>query len=524
MPSSVTTLLRHRHTPAVAVAALGSLVYAIWRPPSNDFAQQDFRFELFRTSPFAIWNNQWFAGHHTPAYSLLVPLLGSVFGALLLGIVCVMVGSWLGSVYVHRLVELQPDLRRPRLAGVVLALGLMASMYGGRVAFLLGAVLGIASLLAASTAHWRVTAVCALFTAFASPVAGMFLVIVGAAVVCARCLSIGHGMALVVPPLAAIGAVVVLFPEGGDFPFPWGGVVNVLVATAVIAAFGWRYLFLRWMCLGYAAVVLLCALLTTPVGGNAARLLALAGPVVLVMVATVATRWVALMLVPLLAMAWSPVSAMVTLDREEASEEYYQPLVDFLSGLPEPLRVEVVPLATHAEAEWVGLSVPIARGWNRQLDRKYNPLFYGRPLTPDQYLDWLQSLGVRYVAIAADAHLDQGGTLERDLLADPPSYLTEIYDDGVWKVFEVVDAHTELIASGEGELTELLTDSFRLHLDGDGPVVVRVRWSPWFRVTEGDACVRPNPLGWTVVDGPEGDVRVRASLSAMAVLDHNGDC
>jgi hypothetical protein len=522
MPSSLRSIIRHRHAPALAVAVVGAVVYAAWQPPSNDFAVQHFRFELFRESPFAIWNNQWFAGHHTPAYSLLVPMLGSMLGAVLLGTMCAVVGAWLGSVLVHDLVDQQPDLRMPRLGGALLAVGLLVSLYGGRITFLLGAVLGIGALLASITAHWRTTAVCALFTTFASPVAGLFLVIIGASIVCARSLTVRHGLALVVPPLAAIGAVAVFFPEGGDFPFPWAGVINVLLVTAALAGFGWRYGVMRWLCFGYALVIVGTAVLTTPVGGNAARLAALAAPTALVMVARVALQWVAIMLVPLLALGWSPVSAMVTLDHAESEEEFYLPLIDVLTDLPAPLRVEVVPLATHGEADWVALQVPIARGWHRQLDRKYNSLFYGRSLSADQYLDWLQSLGVRYVAIA-DATLDSAGKLEEELLADPPSYLQLIHDDGLWRVFEVV-AHTELIASGHAQLTELLTDSFRLHLDGDGPVVVRVRFSPWFRITEGAGCVRPNPLGWTVVQGPAGDVRVRASLSALAVLDHDGDC
>jgi hypothetical protein len=193
-----------------------------------------------------------------------------------------------------------------------------------------------------------------------------------------------------------------------------------------------------------------------------------------------------------------------------------------LTALPSPLRVEVVPLATHGEADWVALAVPIARGWNRQLDHKYNALFYGASLGPEQYLDWLQSLGVRYVAIA-DAELDSAGRLEEALLAEPPSYLREIHRDDVWRVFEVV-ARTDLIASGDGTLTELLPDSFRLRVDTVDPVAVRVRWSPWFRVTEGEGCVREGPQGWTVVEAPPGEVRVRASLSAFAVFDRDGDC
>ena len=54
---------------------------------------------------------------------------------------------------------------------------------------------------------------------------------------------------------------------------------------------------------------------------------------------------------------------------------------------------------------------PLARGWERQLDIKYNGLFYGAPLTPATYEAWLHELAVRFVAVS-DADIDysaQGG-------------------------------------------------------------------------------------------------------------------
>ena len=45
-------------------------------------------------------------------------------------------------------------------------------------------------------------------------------------------------------------------------------------------------------------------------------------------------------------------------------------------------RVEVAFTHNHWEAAHLATSVPLARGWERQLDEKANPLFYdGRPLT-----------------------------------------------------------------------------------------------------------------------------------------------
>ena len=41
-----------------------------------------------------------------------------------------------------------------------------------------------------------------------------------------------------------------------------------------------------------------------------------------------------------------------------------------------PFRVEIPFTANHWEARWVAPAVPLARGWERQLDGKRNPLFY----------------------------------------------------------------------------------------------------------------------------------------------------
>ena len=50
--------------------------------------------------------------------------------------------------------------------------------------------------------------------------------------------------------------------------------------------------------------------------------------------------------------------------------------------------------------------VPLARGWQRQLDREANALFYGdRPLNAARYLAWLRANAVRWVALP-DAPLD----------------------------------------------------------------------------------------------------------------------
>jgi hypothetical protein len=522
MPSPLRSFFLRRHVPALVVAAVGAVVYLIWQPASNDLSVQHFRFELFRRAPFAIWNNQWFAGHHTPGYSLIVPMIGSVLGPVVLGVLCTIGGAWVGSVLIHRLVERHPDLRRPQVAACLFAVGCLSSLYGGRTTFMVGVVVAVVALLAAISRPWWSTALLAMVCAVSSPVAGLFLVLIGCAVVASRSLPRQQGLALVLPPLVAIGGLAVLFPEGGDFPFPIGGVVNLLLVTALVAVAGRRYSFLRWACAGYAAFVVLCAVVPTPVGGNAARLLALVAPAVLVLVAVVPVALLtALLAVPMLVLQWSPVSAAVTLDEGQSEKAFFQPLLTTLQDQSAPMRVEVVPLATHGEADWVALEVPIARGWNRQLDRKYNALFYADSLSANQYRDWLVDTGVGFVAIA-DATLDSAGRLEEQLLADPPPYLREIHRDDVWRVF-AVEPRPEM-ADGDASVTELGVDSFRVLMGPTRPVTVRVRFSPWFRVVDGEGCVSESSDGWTVVDAAPGEVRVRAELSLGAVVDRDGDC
>lgn len=504
------------------VAAVGSLVHLVWQPPSNDFAVQDFRFRLFRAAPFAIWNNQWFAGHHTPPYSLVSPLLGSLLGTRLFGVLGALLVAGLGATLVHRLVARVDGLRHPQVASVLFAIGGLSSLYGGRLTFLFGVAMGLCALLAALGRRWWLTALWSVVAAVTSPVAGVFVGVIGCAVWCSRALSRRQGTALAVGGTAPVLAIAVLFPEGGTFPFPFGGIVNVLAVTAALAVLGWRYRFMRWMCLGYGAFCLVSALPQMPIGGNAARLAALGAPVALVMVSRLRLQWSALLLVPLLVLQWAPVSLTFRGGLEQADASFYTPLLEVLRGIDGPKRIEVVPVVSHAEADHVAIEVPIARGWDRQLDRKFNGLFYGDTLEPAQYLDWLDEHGVTLVAIA-DTDLDEGGVLEQQLLDDPPDALHLVWQDDVWRLYEVRPAPT--LVDGDARLLELGIDDFVLDVGQAADVHVKVRFSPWFRVASGDACVLDDGDGWiTVRARSAGTVRVSADLTLGGLLHRDGDC
>ena len=518
-----------RHGPPVLAALLGGLLYAVWRPPSTDLATQRFRSTLFGRSGFSVWDNQWFGGHHLPGYSLLAPVGGWLIGPELLGIVAT-VGVALGaSVLCHRLAGRDSSLASPTGAAVLLTLGALASLYGGRIAFLLGTAFGVAALVASLQSHPTrtpvVTAALALCCAMSSPVAGMFVAIIGCATALSGAVPRRTALALTVPPLVLVGSLWVLFPDGGDFPFPLGGAINAVLVAGVVAVAGWRFISLRWACLGYVGLCLIVLAIDTPIGGNAARLGALAGPPLLALLIQ-RRALVAVLLVPLIALQWSPISLALTGDRAQTESAFYTPLLDTLALLPQPLRVEVVPVASHDESNFVALQYPIARGWHRQLDRKYNPLFFADQLDAETYRQWLVDNGVSVVAIAT-TKLDSAGTLERTLLAHPPSYLVPLATGGVWRVFQVVPA--PVLADHGATLTSIGVGSFTLEVPSPKatpePITVKIRFSPYFRVTHGDACVFEAADGWTnVVASTPGRVTVRASLSLRALFDRDGDC
>ena len=510
-----------QHAAPVTTALVGCGVFLLWMPPTTDLANTRFRVQIFGEVGISPWNNQWFAGHHTPGYSLIAPPLGWVFGVVLAGVLGVLVASLLFSVLAYRLVVEQPSLRSPGMASVLFALGCLASLFGGRIGFAIATAFGVGALLAAVSDRWLLTGLLALFTAATNPVAGVFLALLGCALALSRAIPRPAAIGLAAPPLALLVAEAWLFPDGGDFPFPLGGVVNVLLITAAVAYIGWRYSTVRWACLGYAALTILSALGTTPMGGNTARFAALAALPVVALTLRRPQWWLVVVAIPLLVFQWSPVSLALSGDRAQTETSFYAPLMEVLATQPQPIRVEVVPLATHDEAYVVASQYPIARGWNRQLDRRYNALFSGDQLTAESYRAWLVENGISYVAIA-DAELDQGGELEAALLADPPPYLRLVHADDRWRVFEVLPRP----AMAEGAtVTEIGVDTFTLDFAEPGEAVVKVHFSPWFQVVEGAACVADNGDGWSRVVATEaGTVTVEAVLSWRSIIDRDGDC
>lgn len=193
-----------------------------------------------------------------------------------------------------------------------------------------------------------------------------------------------------------------------------------------------------------------------------------------------------------------------------ASSEYHRPLLDYLASTGREGRIEVVPMRRHWEAYHLAAELPLARGWERQTDRRLNPLFYEDDLTAGTYRDWLTDNAVRWVALP-DVDLDAAGLDEAALLASPPSYLRPVWSDAHWQVWEVVGA-SELV-SGPGRLVAWGSASIVVEADAPGTLLVREHASPSWRVVDGTAS------GACIRDGSDW-LRVDVAAAGTVVLAH----
>ena len=190
------------------------------------------------------------------------------------------------------------------------------------------------------------------------------------------------------------------------------------------------------------------------------------------------------------------------------SASYYAPLLAELrargvGGAAAPARIEVIPTASHWEARWVAPSVMIARGWERQLDRYRNGLFYeeSRPLTAARYGAWLDEQGISYVALP-DAALDYSAKAEARLLRGQAPGGVPVPARGLALARTGACSPCcprRALAEPPASLTSVTHDSFTLATPRAGSFEVRVRFTPYWAIAHGHGCVARAPDGWTQV-------------------------
>jgi hypothetical protein len=493
----------HPLAPAVGCALVCG-IYLLAQPATADMAAHSYRAWLFQHEGLTVWNAQWYGGHHVLGYSLLFAPLAAAIGPALVGVLSAVAAV---AVFTPLARAAAPSPSAGAAAAWLLTAGVLSNVAIGRMPFLLGIALGVGAWSAARSQRRVLSGVLALATMLASPVAGAF-VMLGAL---AKLLADGRpawrtAAWLGLPAIAGGVGLYLLFPEGGTDRFTATAFWPMLAVSAAGVAFlapGRRTLWAGGLL--YLIVLVGAFVVPSPFGQNALRLGVLAGPSVLMLAHRKRAPVLALAVVgvALLYLQWLPaVRAVAEAHGDPSTRLAFQAEArDFLTKVVKPgERVEVPMTVNHWEAADLAKVVPLARGWERQLDQKANPIFYdGDRVTASRYHDWLRENAVRWVALP-NAPLDYSARDEAVVLERGAKFLNLAYESPRWRIWEV--RGTDPPASGGATLLAAGPNWFMV--DAKRTTVVRYRYTKYWSTS--DACLSRAPGGWTQVQPLEGGV------------------
>jgi hypothetical protein len=508
---------------------LGGLlvVWFLWRPPSPDLAAAVYRVHLFSADGFSLWDNNWYGGHYLPGYSLVLAPLATLLGLYWTGIAAVT----LSTLIFQRLVA-EHFGPRTAAATALFALSATGDLFIGRIAFALGVTFGLASVLSIARGHRVFSAAFSFACAAASPVAAAFLVLAAVADLTTNRRP-ARAAVLALPATGVTLALAALFPEGGYEPFAFTSLLAAAAASlALILVLPTRERLLRRGAQLYLLALLLSYIVPSPMGSNAVRFGVLFAPATLAgcvqikdiqrafarfsgwwqlarrddrarasRIGRAPAAWLMALLSTALVL-WQvagPLEQSIGASLNPASRySFYVPAIRYLEGHSggAPMRIEVPFTKSHWDATILGERFDLARGWERQLDTRYDELFYSGRLTASAYHAWLLETGVRYVALS-DAPLDFSSVQEAALIRGGLPFLHEVFTSTNWRIYAVIGAQP--LASGPGELTAMEGDGFTLNATRPGTFLVRVRYTPYWKITSGLGSVRESAGGWTQV-------------------------
>jgi hypothetical protein len=515
-----------RRLAPTALAAVLAAIYVIVSPPSGDLAAHMLRAKLFATAGFGLWNNWWYAGHSVVLYSVLFPALAAALTPQLVAALASVASAALFEPLVHR--RFGADAW---LGALWFAAATATSLYTGRLTFAFGMLPAVATALALERGRPWLACAAALLTALASPVAALFAGLAGAAAALGalsrenRRGGVWSGLAVAGAALIPVGLLALAFPEGGSEPFAFSAfwpVPLIGLGLALVAPRRERVL-LAGIGL-YVAGTAVSFALASAIGSNSSRLAELlAGPLAALLLWPRRRLLLALAAVPLLYLQWhAPVRDVSSAGGPAMTSAYYRPLLSFLgrAGGP-PFRIEIPFTKFHWEAYAVAPRFPLARGWERQLDIKYNRLFYAGDLTAASYERWLHARAIRFVALA-DAPLDYSARAERALIDSRPPYLRLVWHSPHWRVYAVADATP--IVQGVARLRELGPNWMLLNAERPGQALIRVHYTPYWEITKGAGCVAPAGQYTALRVSRAGTIRIGVGFSLGRIRARSPRC
>ena len=524
--------------PLIAVLAVLPL-YVLWvwllATGGGDLAAQFAWAGFADRHPGSPYNLAWYGGMHTMDYSVLTPPLMAYAGVRTVTVAAGLVSTWAMAA-----LSVGSGIRRPLVPALLGAVCLWCDVASGRTTFALGVAFGLLAMVWAQRTPlpWAGTAAWAALTALSSPIAALFLWVVGAGhLVAGR--RWGTAAALGVPPLVVMGSVALLFPfQGEQLMNGWTMVMPLIVCGALTVAAPRPWRTVRAGAVVYALGTVVTAWVASPVGTNVERLAEIGGlPLLGAALGERCEEWarlrrarrelfdfwqpgsvLALALLPVLAsslvydgywVARKTVSDLRVSTSVPAWASHTQGVIGALSRLhADRHRVEVVPARDHREATALAPFVDMARGWNRQLDVERGRLFYRKTLSATSYRSWLDDWAVGYVVVP-HGRIDGPAQHEAAVVAGRPGWLRPVWHDPYWTVLAVTrpvplaSAPASVVRAGEADVV--------VHLPAAGSTVLRVVYSPW--LTAKGACIRPAGRWTRVTTRAGGDYRVGAGYS-----------
>ncbi|MEO5900352.1 MAG: hypothetical protein ABIR68_09495 [Ilumatobacteraceae bacterium] len=500
-----------------------SVMYVVVEPASVDFASGDFRARLFREGSL-VWNNAWFAGHPLPGYGLIPPMLGAWLGVIPLGVGSALLATWCLTLVVERCVAMRPTLADPTVTTVLLALGCSLNLWSGRLTFGPSIAFGAGCVLALQRRCNVVAVICAIGCGLSSPVGAVSLVIVLAGCWCAGVCSRRVVAVAAVAALVPISILGIAFPEGGWYPFTGRSMLLLGAALVIVGWLGRRERVILWTVVAYTLAAAFAFLVRTPLGGNIVRLGWLAaGPAAAIGLRRHRRVFVSFIAALSLVWGWSYAKMAFRSTDATATEQFYDSLAAYVNASPGGVhRVEVVPTETYRQADELALEINVARGWDTQLDRKYNPQLYARTLTNATFHRWLDDNAVGLVALPL-GRLQHTAHLETTLIRAHPDYLQLAWANADWQVFRVV--HGQPLATNGAIVQRVEPEALTIDATRTGTTTIKFRYSRLYRVTNGEACTTRAPGGWIDLHvARPGRITIRISLSAEALLGSTPTC
>lgn len=536
------------------VAAVLAGVYVVVAPTSVDLAAHLFRAQMFRQQGFAIYNTYWYAGNAVLSYSVLFPAVSALLGPQLAAAL-----ATTGTATVFTPLARRHFGDRAWLGAVLFGAATAADLYSGRLAFAFGALPAIAAIAALDDDRPALASALGLVAALCSPVAALFAALIaaghalGGALIARRDLRLVGlvsdrpgaarpsrspglaavpairaqagpmihaalpGVSVIVASLAPVLVLSWMFPQGGSEPFAVSTMLPpVVVSAAAVALLPRQLVRLRAGVAVYAVATLALFAIPSPVGSNIERLWTFAAlPLAVIVWRGVRPRILALLLLPLLYIAWSPAvrDTIAGVRDHTASTAYYAPLLRFLerqAAGTAPFRTEIPFTQFHWESYEIATRFSLARGWERQLDIGDNHIFYGGRLTAGSYERWLHDNAVRFVAVS-DAPPDYSAIAETKLVDSGLPYLRPVFRSRHWRVYEVSGATG--IVQRPAVLERLTPDTLTLRAPRPGTYTVRLRFTSYFKLVRGAGCVAPAGRWTKVTVRRAGEAELATSFS-----------